>query len=152
MAVEHVCPDDALHRVWFYRPSFVFRTIFRIFRLWVPKETRCKFVLVNEGEEHHHFLAVDPANQHGCAPEVLPVELGGTGPPLDGDRFLERAVELYDATAQLPALPRSAADSTANPSNRQQQANAEKPAASQPETGWFLCKCLARPMRNRERG
>ncbi|KAL1512351.1 hypothetical protein AB1Y20_005611 [Prymnesium parvum] len=94
LMVDHY--PEMLHRVWFYKPSLVFRAIFNIFRLWVPPKTREKFVLVREGEEHLHFLSRDPSDEQGCAPEELPPELGGTGEPLDGDRFLLRALTRYD--------------------------------------------------------
>eukprot|EP00966_Prymnesium_polylepis_P119507 2762091-Prymnesium_polylepis.1 len=133
--VEHY--PESMHCIYFYRPSVVFRAVFNVFRLWVPRRrarcgprpdapvrlggaaaraggltqqltgwvrsrggrrTREKFVLVREGEEHLHFLAADPASTHGCAPQVLPAELGGSGPQLDGDRFMLRAIGMYDAT------------------------------------------------------
>lgn len=90
---------EMMKKVYFYRPGFIFRSVFRIFSLWVPADTREKFVMVNEGEEHLHFLAPG-----ACRSEDLPPEVGGTGPPMDGDRFLQRAVEHYDATATLPAV------------------------------------------------
>lgn len=89
---------EMMKKVYFYRPGFVFKAVFKIFSLWVPADTREKFVMVNEGEEHLHFLA--PGR---CRSEDLPPEVGGTGPPMDGDRFLMRAVEHYDDTASLPA-------------------------------------------------
>ena len=95
MMVDHY--PETMGVVWFYKPSMLFRTVFSVFRLWVPKRTRDKFVIVREGEEHLHFLAAEPSRKEGCAPEVLPPELGGTGPPLDGDRFLLRAIETYEA-------------------------------------------------------
>lgn len=86
-----------LKRVYFYNPGFRFRAVFRIFSLWVPADTRRKFVMVAPGEEHRHFLAPGV-----CRPAEVPPELGGSGPPLDGDRFLAAAVARYDATARLP--------------------------------------------------
>jgi len=87
---------ELLKKVYFYRPGFVFRAIFNIFSLWVPAGTRAKFVLVSEGEEHKHFLAPG-----ACDPAEVPVELGGRGPSLCGDRFVMRALERYDETATL---------------------------------------------------
>eukprot|EP00931_Biecheleriopsis_adriatica_P055049 TRINITY_DN32471_c0_g1_i1.p1 TRINITY_DN32471_c0_g1~~TRINITY_DN32471_c0_g1_i1.p1 ORF type:complete len:427 (-),score=76.11 TRINITY_DN32471_c0_g1_i1:422-1702(-) len=91
---------ERLGRIYFYRPGFIFRTIFAIFSLWVKPKTREKFVLVNEGEEHKHFLA--PSGLHTCDPDQVPPEFGGTGPSLDGDRFLRRAMDRYDAMAGAP--------------------------------------------------
>ncbi|CAE8641503.1 unnamed protein product, partial [Polarella glacialis] len=79
-----------LKRVYFYRPGFLFRALFNIFSMWVPPDTRAKFVMVAKGEEHLHFLA--PGE---CSPARVPPELGGRGPPLDGDRFLGAAVKRY---------------------------------------------------------
>eukprot|EP00747_Dinoflagellata_sp_TGD_P179974 gnl/TRDRNA2_/TRDRNA2_31651_c0_seq1.p1 gnl/TRDRNA2_/TRDRNA2_31651_c0~~gnl/TRDRNA2_/TRDRNA2_31651_c0_seq1.p1 ORF type:complete len:223 (-),score=31.59 gnl/TRDRNA2_/TRDRNA2_31651_c0_seq1:21-638(-) len=90
---------ELLKRVYFYRPGFLFRAVFAVFSLWVPADTREKFVMVMEGEEHKHFLAPGV-----CAPEMVPPELGGDGQPLDGDRFLAAAVERYDRLATLPSL------------------------------------------------
>ena len=93
---------ETLTRVYFYRPNFAFRAVFAIFRLWVPKATRRRFVLVREGEEASAFFGPPP---HGCglSREDAPRELGGSGPSLDGDRFLMRACERYDREAPLPA-------------------------------------------------
>jgi hypothetical protein len=91
---------ETLHRVYFYRPSVTFRAIFAIFRLWVPKSTRQRFVLVKPGEEERHFFAPD-----GCGLDrnLAPAELGGFGPSLDGDRFIMRSIASYDSSALLPA-------------------------------------------------
>lgn len=90
----HACPP---------RPSFAqgFRLIFNIFRLWVPMTTRDRFVLVRPGQEAQHFFA--PASAGGCDLDraTAPREFGGDGPSLDGDRFLMRACEKYDAEATL---------------------------------------------------
>ena len=93
---------ETLTRVYFYRPNFAFRAVFAIFRLWVPKATRRRFVLVREGEEASAFFGPPP---HGCglSREDAPRELGGSGPSLDGDRFLMRACGRYDREAPLPA-------------------------------------------------
>ncbi|CAE8656400.1 unnamed protein product, partial [Polarella glacialis] len=88
-----------LKRVYFYRPGFLFRALFNIFSMWVAPDTRAKFVMVAKGEEHLHFLA--PGE---CSPARVPPELGGRGPPLDGDRFLGAAVKRYDSMAKLPAV------------------------------------------------
>mmetsp|Transcript_43236 Transcript_43236/g.71912 ORF Transcript_43236/g.71912 Transcript_43236/m.71912 type:complete len:399 (+) Transcript_43236:303-1499(+) len=85
---------ELLHRVYFYKPGRVFRAIFAIFRLWVPPNTRKRFVLVNEGEESLHFASHGP---RGVPREQLPTELGGTGFSLRGDEFLMDAVIAYDA-------------------------------------------------------
>lgn len=66
--------------------------------MWVPPSTRERFVIVKAGEEGRHFLGGD----RGVAADTLPRELGGTGPSLQGDCFLEAAVARYDATATLP--------------------------------------------------
>lgn len=87
-----------LKKVYFYRPSLMFRTIFAVFSMWVGPDTRAKFVMVKEGEEQMHFQAPDM-----CDAADLPPEFGGHGPPLNGDRFLAKAVERYEATATLPA-------------------------------------------------
>jgi len=94
----HFYPES-LKKVYFYRPTFLFKAVFKIFSMWVPQHTRDKFVLVSAGEEYDHFLA---PRADCCDPQDVPVELGGSGPPMDGDRFLARAVERYDATAVLP--------------------------------------------------
>ena len=107
---------ESMHRVWFYRPALAFRFSFSIIRLLVPRRTREKFVLVREGEERAHFL--HPSAASGCAPEVLPPEFGGTGLPLDGDRFLLRAIEFYDETAPLPPRAHGAASRTAPAARR----------------------------------
>jgi hypothetical protein len=86
-----------LKRVYFYRPGLLFRSIFAIFSMWVPADTRQKFVMVKEGEEHLHFQAPDM-----CAATDLPPEFGGSGTPLRGDRFMAAAVARYDANALLP--------------------------------------------------
>lgn len=88
---------ELLHRVWFYRPGLIFRSVYAIFSLWVPRATRDKFRLVRRGEEHRHFLAPG-----GVAPSAAPPEMGGAGASLDGDRFLQRAVSLYDAAGAVP--------------------------------------------------
>jgi len=92
---------ETLHRVYFYRPGTGFRLIFNIFRLWVPMTTRDRFVLVRPGQEAQHFFA--PASAGGCDLDraTAPREFGGDGPSLDGDRFLMRACEKYDAEATL---------------------------------------------------
>ena len=92
---------ETLHRVYFYRPGLAFRLVFNVFRLWVPTTTRDRFVLVRPGQEHAHFFA--PASAGGCdlERESTPRELGGYGPSLDGDRFLLKACERYDAEATL---------------------------------------------------
>ena len=56
-------------------------------------------MLVREGEEDRHFFA--PPSEGGCGlrPEEAPKELGGSGPSLDGDRFLMRACERYERDA-----------------------------------------------------
>jgi hypothetical protein len=87
-----------LKHIYFYRPGFMFRTVFKIFSLWVPQDTREKFVMVREGEEHLYFQSPDM-----CTAEDLPPEFGGQGTPLDGDAFLARAVERYDRMATLKA-------------------------------------------------
>jgi len=87
---------ELLKKVYFYRPPLVFRAVFSIFRLWVPADTRERFVIVKKGDEHQHFLK--PALMNS---KKVPVELGGSGPPLDGDRFLAAAMERYDSEARL---------------------------------------------------
>lgn len=87
---------ELLKRVYFYRPGFLFRTVFNIFSLWVPAHTREKFIMVQEGEERKYFMAPGVLDS-----SIVPPELGGNGPPLDGDRFLARAVARYDAMALL---------------------------------------------------
>lgn len=88
---------ESLRRVWFYKPNLLFWAAFKIFSMWVPQDTRDKFVMVREGEEAQTFLKeLDAA--------TLPAELGGQGKSLDGDRFLARAVAHYDATATLDPL------------------------------------------------
>ena len=84
------------------RAGPTFRVIFNIFRLWVPRSTRERFVLVREGDEAHHFFSPPPKGC-GLSREQAPKELGGNGPSLEGDRFILRACERYDATARLPA-------------------------------------------------
>jgi len=88
---------ELLKKVYFYRPGFLFRTIYAVFSMWVPKDTRQKFVLVNEGDEHKFFLAPD-----ACDPADVPPELGGSGEPMCGDRFIAKAIDRYDATATKP--------------------------------------------------
>eukprot|EP00933_Yihiella_yeosuensis_P071829 TRINITY_DN80071_c0_g1_i1.p1 TRINITY_DN80071_c0_g1~~TRINITY_DN80071_c0_g1_i1.p1 ORF type:complete len:430 (+),score=44.43 TRINITY_DN80071_c0_g1_i1:25-1314(+) len=90
---------DFLNKVYFYRPTFLFKTIFAVFSMWVPSDTRQKFVLVNEGEEHKYFLS-----PNACNPTEVPPELGGKGAPLDGDRFILKAIERYDRSSLLPAV------------------------------------------------
>jgi len=92
---------ETMHRIYFYRPGTAFRMIFGIFRLWVPRSTRDRFVLVREGEEKRYFFA--PPSEGGCGlnPDEAPKELGGNGPSLDGDRFLMRACERYERDALL---------------------------------------------------
>lgn len=92
---------EQLQRVYFYRPGFLFRAIFAIFSLWVSPATRKRLIIVNEGEEHKHFLA--PSGPGTCDAADVPKEFGGSGASLDGDHFLARAMERYDATADLPA-------------------------------------------------
>jgi hypothetical protein len=85
---------ESLHSIWFYNPGLLFSMAYRIFSAWLPHDTRGKLHIVRKGEECAHFLAPGALD-----PKRVPVELGGSGPSLDGDRFLLRAVELYDATA-----------------------------------------------------
>lgn len=89
---------ETLHKVFFYRPGPGFRMLFAIFRMWVPRSTRDRFVLVRPGEEARHFFR-PPPHGAGLRPEDTPRELGGCGPSLDGDLFLRRACDWYDATA-----------------------------------------------------
>lgn len=88
---------ELLKKVYFYQPPFWFRAVFKIFRLWVPADTRERFVIVKKGDESKHFLkpgVMDSAE--------VPVELGGTGTVrLDGDGFLSAAVKRYDSEARL---------------------------------------------------
>ena len=90
---------ETLHTVYFYRPGMTFRLAFAIFRLWVPKSTRDRFILVREGEENVFF---EP-QPRGCGlrREEAPVELGGTGASLEGDLYLLKSCSMYDATASL---------------------------------------------------
>lgn len=96
---------ESLHAVWFYNPGFWFSIAFSVFSAWLPAETRAKMHIVRKGEERAHFLAPGALD-----PSAVPRELGGTGPSLDGDRFLMRAVELYDTTATLHATEPVVAD------------------------------------------
>ena len=89
---------ETLHKVFFYRPGPAFRVIFAIFRMWVPKTTRDRFVLVRPGDEPRHFFR-PPPHGAGLRPEDTPREFGGRGPSLEGDLFLRRACDRYDATA-----------------------------------------------------
>ena len=89
---------ETMHRVFFYRPNFGFSIIFSIFRLWVPRSTRDRFVLVRPGQEATHFFSPDGVDLDRA---TAPKEIGGYGPSLDGDRFLMRACERYDAGATL---------------------------------------------------
>ena len=92
---------ETMGRIFFYRPSMAFRVVWAIARLWAPKAARDRFVLVRPGEEQIFF---DPPPRGGnLRPEDVPKQFGGTGPSLDGDRFLLRACELYEKTALLPA-------------------------------------------------
>ena len=92
---------ETLGRVFFYRPGAGFRFIFAIFSMWVGASTRSRFVLVRKGEESRYFFSPPP---HGCGlrPEDTPPELGGSGPSMQGDRFLLKAMEKYDREATLP--------------------------------------------------
>jgi hypothetical protein len=83
--------------VYFYRPGPAFRFMFSLIKLWVPASTRERFVLVHRGDEHKHFLG---GGERGIRAEEVPRELGGSGASLDGDRFLLRAVQRYDAMAE----------------------------------------------------
>jgi membrane protein DedA with SNARE-associated domain len=93
---------ETLHKVFFYRPGVAFRLCFAVFRLWAPPATRSRFVLVREGHEDIFFT---PPGQGGCGldRETAPLEFGGRGPSLGGDRFLMRALQRYDNTATLDA-------------------------------------------------
>lgn len=82
---------ESLHAVWFYNPGLLFSLAYRVFAQWLPAETRAKLRVVRKGEEAAAFLAPGVLN-----PADVPRELGGSGPSLDGDRFLLRAIELYD--------------------------------------------------------
>ena len=88
---------ETMGRIFFYRPGLGFRAVFAIFRLWVPKSSRDRFILVREGEERKFFEP--PPHGAGLDPATTPRELGGTGPSLEGDRFLLRAVERYEREA-----------------------------------------------------
>ena len=90
---------ETMQRIFFYRPGTGFRMVFAIFRLWVPKSSRDRFVLVREGDEKRFFAP--PPHGAGLRPEDTPRELGGSGPSLDGDRFLTRALERYEREALL---------------------------------------------------
>lgn len=85
---------ETLRRVWFYKPTFIFRAILAMMKVWVAKETAAKFVVVPLGQEKAHFLG---PGLDACDPSHVPRELGGSGPTLGGDRFLARAMERYDA-------------------------------------------------------
>lgn len=90
---------ETLRRVYFYRPGPTFRFIFAAFRLWVAPSTRERFVLVRKGEEQDHFFADEAAGGCGLDRHSAPREIGGSGPSLDGDRFLLRACTMYDEHA-----------------------------------------------------
>lgn len=100
MSQERFYPET-LHRVYFYRPGPAFRLIFGVFRFWVPKATRERFVLVRPGQEAAHFFAPTAAGGADLDPATAPKEFGGHGPSLDGDRFLMRACERYEELATL---------------------------------------------------
>ena len=89
---------ESLRAVWFYNPGAIFSLLHRVFSAWLPADTRAKMRVVRRGQEHAPggFLAPGALDAR-----AVPVELGGEGPSLDGDRFLLRAVELYDATATM---------------------------------------------------
>ena len=93
---------ETLGRLIFYRPNLTFRAIFAVFRMWVAPVTRDRFKMVKQGEEAAAFFAPPEEGGLGLRPEDTPRELGGSGPSLDGDRFLLRACERYEATARLP--------------------------------------------------
>lgn len=94
---------EGLHTVYFYRPGAAFRMLFAVFRLWARPSTRDRFVLVRPGEEDATFFAPPPKGC-GLRREDTPKEFGGTSETgLDGDRFLLRACERYDATAAWTA-------------------------------------------------
>ena len=59
--------------------------------------------MVRPGEEEARFFAPADEGGLGLCREQTPRELGGSGPSLEGDRFLLRACEAYEATAKLPA-------------------------------------------------
>eukprot|EP00322_Chrysochromulina_rotalis_P018995 CAMPEP_0115835464 /NCGR_PEP_ID=MMETSP0287-20121206/4207_1 /TAXON_ID=412157 /ORGANISM="Chrysochromulina rotalis, Strain UIO044" /LENGTH=382 /DNA_ID=CAMNT_0003288921 /DNA_START=117 /DNA_END=1264 /DNA_ORIENTATION=- len=95
---------ETMHKIYFYRPSLGFQVIFNIFRLWVPRSTRERFVMVRVGQEDKFFFG--PSSVGGCDldRETAPKEIGGFGPSLDGDRFLMLACEKNETEATLPAL------------------------------------------------
>lgn len=93
---------ETMHKIFFYRPTPAFRLIFSIFRLWVPASTRSRFVLVREGDEAKHFFT--PIETGGCGldRQKTPLEFGGRGASLDGDRFLLHACHFYDSKCDTP--------------------------------------------------
>ena len=80
---------ELLKHVFFYNPPAMFKFIFRIFSLWVDSETRKKFVMVLPGQEQAILWPQ-------IAPENLPVEFGGQGQNLSGDKFMKKVIERYD--------------------------------------------------------
>ena len=92
---------ESMSKIYFYRPGTGFLIVFAIFRLWANASTRNRFVMVRPGEEAQHFFAPLPKGA-GLRREDTPVELGGSGPSMGGDRFLLRACERYDETATMP--------------------------------------------------
>eukprot|EP00928_Gymnodinium_smaydae_P071992 TRINITY_DN55444_c0_g1_i1.p1 TRINITY_DN55444_c0_g1~~TRINITY_DN55444_c0_g1_i1.p1 ORF type:complete len:452 (-),score=29.43 TRINITY_DN55444_c0_g1_i1:154-1509(-) len=90
---------EFLARVTFLRSDFLFSVAFKVFRLWVHRRSRDKFVFLGGSIDPpiENLMELYPADE-------LPIEFGGRGWSLEGDGFMRRGAEA-DCQPYNPAYP-----------------------------------------------
>eukprot|EP00928_Gymnodinium_smaydae_P044089 TRINITY_DN29436_c0_g1_i1.p1 TRINITY_DN29436_c0_g1~~TRINITY_DN29436_c0_g1_i1.p1 ORF type:complete len:360 (+),score=47.65 TRINITY_DN29436_c0_g1_i1:139-1218(+) len=85
---------DLLRKVFFINSDISFFVAFKIFSLWVHSRTRAKFVFIGPNRlTDHPFSTL----REYISEDQLFAEYEGSGPSLDGDQYIRRAVAAYDA-------------------------------------------------------
>ena len=87
---------EMLKRIIFFQSAAWFTVLFKVFSLWTAKRTREKFMFVGDGWLHWKKSKLFEFIDRECVPE----EFGGSGPSLDKDGYIKRAVERYEAEAK----------------------------------------------------
>jgi len=113
---------DMLRKVFFANSDVGFFLVFKIFSLWVDSRTRAKFVFIGQNRFTDYPLET---LQEYIPPDQIFVEYDGTGPSLDGDDYIRRAVEAYDGGEgdSAPADVKSVAGSSTEEVLQQGQQN-----------------------------
>ena len=87
---------EMLRRIIFYESAAWFTLMFKVFSLWTSSRTREKFLFVGSG-----WLHWKPSKLLEYFDEdKLPEEFGGKGPSLRNDKYIEEAVEKYEAESR----------------------------------------------------